>query len=146
MQLIRQEEAYLIWRTSWVCILSTLYAAYRGHWELVPVPGGVFLTSILYWSKPNDMFYRRLDMTYVISSFMYQNYIAWGAENALPYYVLYIITCACFPISRYLFQAGYRWESFYIHAMMHILANLCNCILYSGELRRPLALAAAAVA
>ena len=76
-------------------------------------------------------------MTYVLSSFWFQNYMAWGSEYAIPFYALSAITCACYPLSNYLFRRGRRWESMYAHATMHLLANICNFILYSGELAAP---------
>jgi hypothetical protein len=133
--LIRPEEAYFLWKTSWICVISSAYAAYRGHWSLVPVPAGVFTTSLLYWSRPNVAWRRKVDMTYVLSAFMYQNYMAWGAEYVIPFYALSVITCACYPVSNHLFRAGRRWESMYFHAAMHVLANICNIILYSGALQ-----------
>lgn len=131
-ELIRQEEGFFLLRSSWVCLLSSIYAAYRDYWNLVPVSAGVLITSWIYWSDPNTLWKRRLDMTYVISSFMYQNWMAWNAEYVLPYYSLSAITCACYPISNYLFRTGYRWGSIYTHAVMHTLACVCNLILYSG--------------
>ena len=62
----------IIYRVSYFSLVSATYALYRGHYDLVLVPGGVFLTSIQYWSDPTNVTKRYIDMTYVTSALIYQ--------------------------------------------------------------------------
>jgi hypothetical protein len=109
-----------------------MYALYRGHYALAPVPGGVFLTSINYWGNPGDAWRRQLDMVYVVAAFLYQSFLAREAQYATAYYLLSSIGLASYPIGWLAYLRGDIWLSVYIHSIIHMAGNLANVALYSG--------------
>ena len=62
---LRPEQYHYLWKTSWCFLVATLYGAYKGHYAMLFAPGGVFITSILFWRKPTYGWLRDLDMYYV---------------------------------------------------------------------------------
>ena len=130
--MISPQQAHFLWRISWVSLSSSLYALYRGHYAFVPVPGGVFLTSINYWGAPDDAWRRKLDMTYVMAALLYQSFMAMDAEYAMAYYLLLSIALASYPIGWYSYLRGDTWMSVYIHSIIHMAGNVANIALYSG--------------
>jgi hypothetical protein len=130
---IRPEESYFLWKTSWCSLIAAAYAAYQGHYHLVPVPGAVWGSSILYWSAPSVDWRRHLDMGVVTSAFLYQAVMAQGAERGTEYMWLACLSALCYPAGWIAWQRGNRWTGIYIHSLIHILGNISNMILYSGS-------------
>ena len=122
-------SAYL-WRLAWLSLVSAIVALSRGHYDLVFVPLGVFLTSVLYWWKPDYSWRRYLDIGYVQFALWYQAYRAVSAQYALAYYVLTLSGIAFFPLGSCL--SASPWCSALSHGMIHILGNAANIYLYSG--------------
>ena len=133
METILEKEHYTaIYRVSYLSLFSALYAFYRGHYNLVVVPGSVFLSSIHYWKKPDYSYRRYLDMTVVKSAVIYQHYIAYNAEYANMYYTILCIAMLSYPVGVYYYNKKDYWKSTYAHMMLHIMANIGNIVLYSG--------------
>ena len=109
---------------------------YKGHYDLVLVPGGVFLTSINYWHKPDYSWRRYVDMVYVKMAVSYQMYRAYNAENARLYYFILFFSIFCYKIGNYYYKKKMYWHSTYSHSMLHIIANLSNFVLYAGTIPR----------
>ncbi len=126
-------QSKCIWRVSLLFLLSCSYALYRGHYTLAVVPGGVLLTSLNYWRKPTYGWRRNLDMAFVLSALIYQNIRAYHMTNAVPYYHLMIFGASLYPIGNYLHKKKYYWGSTFTHCMLHIVANISNMVLYSGD-------------
>ena len=62
MDCILEPDQYnLIFRASFLSLGSSVYAIHNGHYDLALCPGGVFLTSITYWVKPDYSWRRYLD-------------------------------------------------------------------------------------
>lgn len=122
----------IIYRVSHFSLVSATYALYRGHYDLVLVPGGVFLTSIQYWSDPTNITKRYIDITYVTSALIYQIIRARNFDNAIWYYGVVSLAMGMYPIGVYLHQNGRDEESTFFHCLVHILGNLSNFVLYSG--------------
>ena len=122
-----------IWRISFISAFSCAYAAYRGHYELAVVPGGVLVTSLNYWRLPMHGWRRNLDIAVVWTALIYQNIRAYNMSNAVPYYYLMGIASLLYPTSIYLYKESYWWWSTYAHCMLHIIANIGNVVLYSGN-------------
>jgi hypothetical protein len=130
-----------IYRVSFLSFLSSIYAIYCECYDLAPVPGGVFLTSVNYWRRPTYGWRRNLDMGYVMSAVMYQNYRAYHAfyytmkleqSFVLLYYALVLFGIACYPVSVYLYKKKDLWGSTYVHCLLHVVANIANVLLYSS--------------
>jgi hypothetical protein len=125
------QQSALIWRLSWLSLFSGLYAFSRGHYDLCFVPLGVWITSLLFWSKPDLSWRRILDIVYVQVSLWYQIWRATSAQYAFEFYTFTIIGMLCFLFS--LTQKKSAWTSALLHAFVHILGNTGNVILYSGR-------------
>jgi len=130
-----------IYRVSFLSFLSSIYAIYCECYDLAPVPGGVFLTSVNYWRRPTYGWRRNLDMGYVTCAVMYQNYRAYhtyyytmkmGHYFVLLYCGLVLLGIGCYPVSVYLYKKKDLWGSTYVHCLLHVVANIANVLLYSG--------------
>ena len=124
-------SAYL-WRLSWLSLASAVAAVLGGHVDLVFVPLGVWLTSILYWQRPNYSWRRYLDIAYVQFALWFQVYRAANAQHRVPYYALTFAGVPFFLLGTYL--SASPWSSALCHGMIHILANAGNVYLYSGTI------------
>ena len=68
---IKYEHYSYIYRISFLCFFTSIYALHSECYELAAVPGGVFLTSVNYWRRPTYGWRRNLDMGYVICAVIY---------------------------------------------------------------------------
>ncbi len=128
------EQSYFIWKASWFSLISCLYAIYKGYNDLAIVPGGVFVTSLNYWSNPDYSWRRTLDMNYVRIALSYQLVRSYNSDYAIPHLILMILAVSCFPISWKYYKNNQWWKSVYIHSLVHILGNIGNIVLYSGKI------------
>jgi hypothetical protein len=126
------EQSFFIWRLSFLSLFSFFYSIYQGHYNLCFVPGGVFITSINYWYKPDYSWRRYLDIFYVKSALIYQIIKARNAEYAFLYYLILTISILFYPLGIYFYKKKLYWYSTYAHSCIHIIANIANIILYSG--------------
>ena len=139
--IMKREYYSYIYRVSFLSFLSSIYAIYCDCYDLAVVPGGVFLTSVNYWRRPTYGWRRNLDMGYVASALIYQNYHAYHAyyymmnldqSFALLYLALMLFGIGCYPASIYLHKKKDIWGSTYVHCLLHVVANIANVVLYSG--------------
>lgn len=128
------DQCKFIWNTSWSSLASVAYAIYRGHYSLSMVPGSVLLTSLNYWRLPNSSFRKYLDMSVVGLSLSYQLFRSIGAQRASLHYLLMAVSLACYPVGIFFYNIGDYWTSTYIHSALHIIANISNMTLYSGDI------------
>ena len=134
--ILYDDQCRFIYKVSFLSLFSSLYALYRGHYDMALAPGGVFLTSINYWRKPNYSWRRYVDMVYVKMAISYQMYRAYNAENARLYYVILFLSVFCYEMGNHYYKKKMYWQSTYAHSMLHILANLSNVVLYAGHIPR----------
>lgn len=129
------ENYVVIYKVSYVSLISAVYAYYQEHYSMIPVPGGVFLTSVNYWRKPQQSSWqRKLDMAYVKLCILYNMFRAYNAEYQNKYYIILFISMLCYPISNYYYRKQRLWASTFWHCLLHIFANIANIILYSGNI------------
>ena len=130
-----REQYLFIWKIAFLSLFSSTYAIYNSHYDLALVPGGVFLTSINYWRKPVPTSWRRyIDITYIALGVSYQSIRAFNAEYSFEHYITLVIAMSFYPIGIYFYNKKQYWYSTYSHSMIHIIANLSNVILYSGNI------------
>ena len=130
--ILPQNHYMFIWRVSFLSFFVSMYALYNRHYDLALVPGGVFITSINYWRKPNYSWRRYVDISYVKMSLLYQLVRAYNAQYARQYYILVLIAMCFYPLGIFLYKKKLYWYSTYAHIMLHIIGNLSNTVLYSG--------------
>ena len=124
----------LIWRVSWINAVSCMYAVYMNHVDLAFAPGGILITSLLYWYKPDYSWRRYVDMTYVHFALIYHLCRAWNAEFAIPYYAMKAISLAMYQIGVYYYRQGDHERSTQYHCLLHVIANAANIVLYTGHI------------
>jgi hypothetical protein len=132
---LKPSQYNIIWNVSWLSLSSSLYAIYKGHYNLAFVPGGVFLTSINYWREPAVSSWRRtLDVGYVNMALIYQLYKVYitNAQYSKEYYFFTGIASVCYQIGMYYYKKKKYWKHIIYHSGLHIFANIANFILYSG--------------
>ena len=135
MDCILKEEQYLIiYKVSFLSLGSTIYAVYNGYYRLAFYPGGVFITSINYWRKPDYSWRRYLDIVYVHYSLLTQSYLVYNAQYSMEYYILSFIACCCFILGVYYYKKKLYWYSTYAHCGVHLFGNIANVVLYSGQI------------
>lgn len=124
--------ANILWYVSWLSLASAIYAWRRGHYDLAAVPGGVWITSINYWRKPDYSWRRYVDIGYVHAALLYQVLRAHESEYRMVYYPILAIGCMCFPAGVVYHKRSDFQTSTWCHVMVHVLGNVSNVILYSG--------------
>lgn len=115
-------QANYIWTLSWLSLGSGIL-----------VPLGVWLTSINYWRHPDFSWRRFVDIIYVHMSLAYQISRAVRAQYAISYFCVLSVGVFFFLIGLY-FHKKQPWLSTLCHGMSHILGNVSNVILYSGNI------------
>ena len=131
---IKYEHYSYIYRISFICFFTSIYALHSECYELAAVPGGVFLTSVNYWRRPTYGWRRNLDMGYVICAVIYQNYRAYYMTSSMVwwYYFFMFLGVVCYPVGVYLYKKNDLLGSTYVHCLLHLAANVANVLLYSG--------------
>ena len=122
----------LLWKTSFLALTSFSTAVYNKKYYCSLIPLTVFFTSINYWRKPDYSCRRNIDMVCVKSSIIINIIIAYNSQYYKIYYPLLFVASSCYPISIIFYKRKNYWASVYCHAILHVLGNLSNIILYSG--------------
>ena len=126
------DQYNLLWKVSHLCIVSCLYATYRGYYDLAATALCIFISSVNYWQKPDYSWRRYADMACVYLVMAYQIVRAYNSQYRTLYYVLLFISVSFFPLGNYFYSIQQYWYSTYAHCMLHVVANISNWVLYSG--------------
>ena len=133
MLIYSPEQSRVIRRILFLTLFASLYGVYRGHYDLALVPGSIFFTSIGFWNNPiYDSWWRYADIALVRIGLTYQLYRASTAENGMEYYIATSIAVCSYLISCYMHSIHRTWIAIYLHATLHVFANIGNIMLYSG--------------
>ena len=133
--ILSPEQSAVLFRTSFLCLLSLFYGVIKGHYDLAIIgPGGVFITSVNYWRRPDYSWRRYADITYVHFALFYELARTYDAEYRGPYYLLVILSLILFAGAVTCYDINYVWLSVYLHASLHVTANAANLILFSGTI------------
>ena len=128
------QQYRIIYNISFLSLGTSLYALYNGYYTLSICPGGVFVTSICYWSYPDYSWRRYLDMGFVKLALIYQLYKAYGSQYMMQYYSIMIFAATMYPLGVYYYKKKLYWHSTYTHCLLHIISNIANIVLYSGRI------------
>lgn len=139
--IFQPRHSRILFAASWLFLLSGLYAAYQGHYDLAICPAGIFVTSINYWRHPIYGWRRNLDILIVKLATFYQLTRALTAQHGLIFYTGYAIAFTCYPISNHYLAQGRHLESVTLHALLHIFSNISCIILFSGSIEDTLEVA-----
>jgi hypothetical protein len=130
-----KSQCTFLWRLSWLSLFTGIYALYRQHYDLAPVPLGVWLTSINYWRHADYSWRRYFDIIYVHLALVYQIIRAYKAHHATAYYILLAIGMSFYVIGVLFHKRGDTWLSTLCHGQVHILGNMSIFLLYSAYIR-----------
>jgi hypothetical protein len=125
----------LLYKSSWMFLLTTVYALYNKHYMLSITPFVVAITSINHWRYPIISYRRIIDMIAVKSMTIYHTSVIYDAQYKFIYYNLLLIGTIIYIFGYY--QYHYKCKkkiSLYSHLLVHILANTGLIILYSGNI------------
>ena len=131
---LEPEQSKFICNIAHLSIFSSIYAVYNQQYLLACGPGGVFITSIYYWSEPTLNTPRRyIDICYLSLSLIYHLYRGYYSQYVKLYYTIMFFSVSFYPLGYYYYNRKLYWESTYAHSMIHITANIGNIVLYSGK-------------
>lgn len=127
------ECSRILWTTSWLFLGTSVYTVYNQHYDLVIIPGGLFLTSINYWSDPHfNSWQRTVDVYYIYISFSYQVIRCYNAEYIIHFLLGIVICCFLYKLSSITYNNNMILLSALLHSSLHIAANLSIAGLNSG--------------
>ena len=129
-------QAHFIWYCAWLSIPSAIYAyIHPATTHFAPIPTAVFATSLNYWRNPvRDSWRRKLDMTVVSAGLIYHMYYAiyHPTPHTPTYLALISLSVMSYTISQHYLHREQYWPATYTHAMIHLVANIANIVLYNG--------------
>jgi len=127
------EQYNLLWKTSWIPLIPTIFLLYRQHYVRAAGGFAVFLTSINYWRRPDYSWRRYMDITAVYSVVFYELAYSANSRYSTPYYIIGIAGFLSFLISTYQYKQNRWWLSTLLHANTHLLASVAQFMLILGE-------------
>lgn len=129
-------QSIIIWRTSWITIVSITYGVYYKKHDLIFISGGVLLNSLNYWRHPIKKSWRRyIDISFTLCSLAYILFQVYKKQNTLCGY-LTLLGVQCYINSNLISKTKYNisvygmWISTYMHCLIHIIGNINNILLY----------------
>jgi len=140
---VKEEYIVPIDHSYYMCIISSLsfisgvYAIKQQLYAISASPLIVFSTSINYWRKPTYGLRRNIDIFCVISSLSLHMYLSLQQKDTCNintnyrYCYLAPISVLLYTTSWILHKNHYFWGSTITHSMIHVVANICNVILYN---------------
>lgn len=129
--ILDKQYSLQIYKTSYLCFLTHLYAVYKGHYGISIIPLSVGITSLHYWKNPDYSYRRYLDIIVVKTGLTYQLYIAYFIKHGeLYYYIMSSIPFLYFIGIYYHRQKNFAIST-YAHILLHIVANIGNVVLYT---------------
>ena len=127
------ECSRILWTSSWLFLGSSVYTVYNQQYDLVIVPGGLFLTSINYWKEPRfNSWQRTVDVYYIYISFLYQFIRCYNAQYIFHFLLGLTFCCFLYKISSLTYNRNMIMLSAFLHSTLHIIANLSLVGLNSG--------------
>jgi hypothetical protein len=129
------DQAVVIWRLSFLIFFTAMHAYYRKHYDMAAISGTIFLTSVNHWRKPvYNSLRRKVDVTCVINGVIYHIIRANHTKSKEVYFTVLIFSLFFFFLGKYFDIKRHLWSSIYSHATFHLIGNVANNILYSGDL------------
>ena len=124
---------HILWKTSWLTGLSSMYAFCKQQNTTGIILGNVFLTSVNFWKYPTLSWRRTMDIWMVRTCLLYQIH----RSNTNQYGNIWMFLTSISITSYLRGCAEYRklkyWTSTYNHMGLHVISNIANMILIAGE-------------
>lgn len=132
--IVSKHHANLFWYLSWISFISSAYAYYRNHLDLYIGPAMIGITSLNYWRHPVKSWRRNMDIGVVHSVLFYQFLRSFDVTSRHLYWCILGASCGCYPLSIISKKYNAETLSILFHAMVHVVGNISNLVLYSGEI------------
>lgn len=130
------KQTSLLLKTSLSTIASVAYALNQRQHDFAICNTVVLLTSVNYWRDPKCACMRRyIDIAVVLSSLIYHMCAAFQSQRALQYYTITALGMCFYHLGCVHYHDKDYWRSAVSHSILHILANLAQLALYSGNRR-----------
>jgi len=127
------ECSRILWSSSWLFLGTSIYTVYNNKYDLVIVPGGLFLTSINYWKDPHfNSWQRTVDVYYIYFSFLYQVIRCYNSQYILQFFLGLAFCCFLYKLSGITYNRNMIFLSALLHSSLHITANLSIVGINSG--------------
>lgn len=127
-------QTSILLKTTSITTVSVLYALNQRHYDFALCNVAVLLTSVNYWRDPKYTCMRRyIDIVSVLSSLIYHMCAAFQSQRALQYYTITALGMCFYHLGCVHYNDKDYWKSAYSHSVLHILANLAQVVLYSGD-------------
>jgi hypothetical protein len=130
-QVVKPKQALFLWRISWLCLVSSLYA-YHLHLKDVSLSSFiVYCSSLLYWRRPRYNYIRTIDVSIAVTSIYYHLYKAFCNKYGYIYSMKLLVLILLYSYSWYLHYKKRYWLSIYAHGLVHLFGNLSNIQFYN---------------
>ena len=126
--MLEKAQYTLIYKTSYLASLTSLYAIYQEKYKIAILPACIFLTSINYWRRPDSEYRRYLDIVTVVSAISYHHYLVYNSKYAAIYYMIMLLGKLSYICGK---LEKDNWKSTYAHIGLHVLANTACIVVYS---------------
>ena len=127
-------QSSILLKTTTSTIVSLVYAIKQHQYDFALCNACVLFTSVNYWRDPKYTCMRRyIDIVSVLSSLIYHMCIALQSQRALQYYTITALGICFYHLGCVHYNDKDYWRSTYSHSVLHILANLAQVVLYSGN-------------
>ena len=124
------EQYNILWTGSMIIMYPTIISLYNKKYDLSIATGTVFITSLIYWRKPENNWKQVFDKTAVKLCFLYQIYVAYLENKLLGYTIINSISIGSYYYGIYYYYLKEKyWEYTYCHLILHLFSNLANIYL-----------------
>ena len=123
----------MLYNTSWIYFISSVFGIYKEKYDLAIYTGLVWLTSINYWNNPRDPFNYYLDISVVRSGVLYHLLRGVDSPNYIVFYKIFNSGLFFYIPSRYFFNKKQYYISTISHANLHIITGIALIYLYNTE-------------
>jgi len=130
--ILPREYYIILYFTSYLSLISVVYATYRGYYVLSCIPGLVFVSSILYWQRPDYSWRRRLNMAVINTALLMNCYVAWWAQQGWLYYGITSFAVCLYILAKVSYRRGYLLHATLYHIGLYLFGNIANIVMYSG--------------
>ena len=131
---LTQKQYLILYKSSYITLFGIFSAIYNKYYDLALTDIIIFITSINYWTNPNIILNRNIDISCVNIFILYQLIRAYEAEYVIQSYICVAISLIFYRISCKLSNRHLHWQATYAHIMVHIFMNMGSIILHSGHI------------
>jgi hypothetical protein len=130
---IKPECAKILFRASFISLGCSFVAAALKVYDGMAVTAAVFLCSVNHWRRPVYGLRRNVDIANTVSCLAYQTWRCFAVARTyrIGYLVSTYVGVGCFFLGLRLDKVN-EMHGTYSHALVHVLGNVGNIILYVG--------------